>query len=178
MQLKLNVILSGTHYFMNMSNHLPCEKIYPVFLMYNMEGYLAAFGWVFQGRPDNFYSDDGMGWFHITPLTYPVSIDRCCCYLHLVRNWRHTHDDVFLIRLLLIAAGNLFRNMSDSRETAFAVYRASFIFQGPYRVFKSSTGSNIHVAIRMHKQTDNFTHKETKKTIKRKEVSNDQELVH
>ena len=66
--------------------------------------------------------------------------------------------------------------MSDSRETAFAVSRASFIFQGPCRVFKSSTGSNI--AIRMHKQTDNFTHKETKMTIKRKEVSNDQELVH
>ena len=68
-------VISGTHYFMNMSNNLPCEKIYPVFLMYNIEEYLAAFGWVFQGRPDNFYSDDGMGWFHITPLTYPVSID-------------------------------------------------------------------------------------------------------
>ena len=41
--------------------------------MYDIEGNLGAFGWAFQGRPHNFYSDDGMGWFHITPLTYPVS---------------------------------------------------------------------------------------------------------
>ena len=68
----LIAFFSGTHYFMNMSGHLPCEKIYPVFLLYDMEGNLGAFGWVFQGRPDNFYSEDGMGWFHITPQTYPV----------------------------------------------------------------------------------------------------------
>lgn len=58
---------------MNMSQDLPCEKIYPLFLMYNMEGNLGAFGWVFQGRPDNLYSESGTGWFHLTPVTYPVS---------------------------------------------------------------------------------------------------------
>ena len=42
--------------------------------MYDLEGKLGAFGWVFQGRPNNFYSEDGMGWFHLTPVTYPVSI--------------------------------------------------------------------------------------------------------
>ncbi|XP_052798799.1 uncharacterized protein LOC128230514 [Mya arenaria] len=65
----------GTLYFMNMSNQLPCEKIYPLFLLYDMEGNLGAFGWVFQGRPNNFFSDDGMGWFHLTPPTYPFLYD-------------------------------------------------------------------------------------------------------
>lgn len=66
-------LFPGTHYFMNMSRSLPCEKIYPLFLMYDMEGKLGAFGWVFQGRPSNFYSEDSQTWFHLTPATYPVS---------------------------------------------------------------------------------------------------------
>ena len=83
-----SLVFAGTHYFMNMSEHLPCEKIYPVFLLYDMEGNLGAFGWVFQGRPGNFYSEDGMGWFHITPQTYPV----CSCHrilkIHVSRAMR------------------------------------------------------------------------------------------
>lgn len=70
------VPMMGTHYFMNLSQNLPCEKIYPLFLMYDMEGNLGAFGWVFQGRPNNFYSEDGMGWFHLTPITYPFLYKR------------------------------------------------------------------------------------------------------
>ncbi|XP_052243740.1 uncharacterized protein LOC127853338 [Dreissena polymorpha] len=65
----------GTLYFMNMSRSLPCEKIYPLFLLYDMEGKLGAFGWIFQGRPNNFFSEDGMGWFHLTPVTYPFLYD-------------------------------------------------------------------------------------------------------
>lgn len=65
------VPMMGTHYFMNLSQELPCEKIYPLFLMYDMEGNLGAFGWVFQGRPNNLYSQSGTGWFHLTPVTYP-----------------------------------------------------------------------------------------------------------
>ncbi|KAL3841578.1 hypothetical protein ACJMK2_019699 [Sinanodonta woodiana] len=68
--------LMGVHYFMNLDPQLPCEKLYPVFLMYDMEGHLGAFGWVFQGRPHNFYSNDGLGhWFHLTPITYPFIFD-------------------------------------------------------------------------------------------------------
>ncbi|XP_053385263.1 uncharacterized protein LOC123537501 isoform X2 [Mercenaria mercenaria] len=65
------VPMMGTHYFMNLSQNLPCEKIYPLFLMYDMEGNLGAFGWVFQGRPNNLYSKGGTGWFHLIPETYP-----------------------------------------------------------------------------------------------------------
>lgn len=66
--------ISGTHYFMNLTPSLPCENLHPLFLMYNNAGSLAAFGWVFQGRPHNFYSDDGLRWFQISPNTYPVCI--------------------------------------------------------------------------------------------------------
>ncbi|WAR01869.1 hypothetical protein MAR_008427, partial [Mya arenaria] len=72
---RFKFVTNGTLYFMNMSNQLPCEKIYPLFLLYDMEGNLGAFGWVFQGRPNNFFSDDGMGWFHLTPPTYPFLYD-------------------------------------------------------------------------------------------------------
>ena len=65
--------ISGVHYFMNMSQHLPCEKIYPLFLMYDLKGTLGAFGWVFQGRPNNFFSEDGQRWFYLQKNTYPVS---------------------------------------------------------------------------------------------------------
>ncbi|KAK3593937.1 hypothetical protein CHS0354_011546 [Potamilus streckersoni] len=68
--------LMGVHYFMNLDYDLPCEKLYPVFLTYDIEGKLGAFGWVFQGRPHNFYSNDGLGhWFHLTPITYPFIFD-------------------------------------------------------------------------------------------------------
>jgi hypothetical protein len=58
---------------MGLTPSLPCEKLYPLFLMYDLEGNLGAFGWVFQGRPNNFYVDDSVGWFGLTPNTYPVS---------------------------------------------------------------------------------------------------------
>ncbi|XP_045175594.2 uncharacterized protein LOC123536460 [Mercenaria mercenaria] len=63
--------LMGTHYFMGLTPSLPCEKLYPLFLMYDIEGNLGAFGWVFQGRPNNFYVEDSFGWFGLTPNTYP-----------------------------------------------------------------------------------------------------------
>lgn len=67
------IVIAGTHYFMSLSPSLPCEKLYPLFLMYDIDGNLGAFGWVFQGRPHNFYADDSFGWFGLTPKTYPVS---------------------------------------------------------------------------------------------------------
>ncbi|KAL4225669.1 hypothetical protein ACF0H5_016358 [Mactra antiquata] len=60
--------LMGTHYFMGLSPSMLCEKLYPLFLTYDMEGNLGAFGWVFQGRPNNFQSDEI---FRLYPLTYP-----------------------------------------------------------------------------------------------------------
>ncbi|XP_052797996.1 uncharacterized protein LOC128230050 [Mya arenaria] len=65
----------GTHYFSNLSRALPCEKLYPLFLMYNWEGQLAAFGWLFQGRPYSLRSNDGVEWFRLTTPTYPFLFD-------------------------------------------------------------------------------------------------------
>ena len=70
--LYLYFIFPGTHYYRNLSKDLQCEKIYPLFLLYDTEGNLGAFGWVFQGRPNNFQSQDG---FSLTPDTYPVSFN-------------------------------------------------------------------------------------------------------
>jgi len=41
--------------------------------MYDLKGTLGAFGWVFQGRPNNFFSEDGQRWFYLQKNTYPVS---------------------------------------------------------------------------------------------------------
>ena len=59
---------------MGLTPSLPCEKLYPLFLMYDLEGNLGAFGWVFQGRPNNFNVEKSVGWFRLTPNTYPVSL--------------------------------------------------------------------------------------------------------
>lgn len=64
----------GTHYFYNLTRGLPCEKIYPVFLMYDSEGKLAAFGWAFQGFPYD-TSDSDLSWFKLTPKTYQFTFD-------------------------------------------------------------------------------------------------------
>ncbi|XP_076114026.1 uncharacterized protein LOC143082289 [Mytilus galloprovincialis] len=64
----------GTHYFYNLSRSLPCEKIYPVFLMYDSEGKLGAFGWSFQGFAlDSSQSD--LSWFKLRPETYQFTFD-------------------------------------------------------------------------------------------------------
>ncbi|KAJ8298851.1 hypothetical protein KUTeg_022911 [Tegillarca granosa] len=62
----------GLHYFRNLSRSLPCEKIFPVFLMYDSEGKLSAFGWAFQGKPMNLAP---IKWFHLVPKIYPFIFD-------------------------------------------------------------------------------------------------------
>ncbi|XP_060068306.1 uncharacterized protein LOC132548456 [Ylistrum balloti] len=64
----------GLHYFRNLSKDLPCEKIYPVFLMYDNEGKLGAFGWSFQGKPMD-VSSSKISWFRMTPQTYAFVFD-------------------------------------------------------------------------------------------------------
>ncbi|XP_069131936.1 uncharacterized protein [Argopecten irradians] len=64
----------GLHYFRNVSKDLPCEKIYPVFLMYDTEGKLGAFGWSFQGKPMD-VSSSQISWFRMTPQTYAFTFD-------------------------------------------------------------------------------------------------------
>lgn len=52
---------------------MPCERLYPVFLMYNTEGQLGAFGWIFQGEPISQLYTDEFRWFKLTPTVYPVN---------------------------------------------------------------------------------------------------------
>jgi len=58
---------------MNVSRDMMCEKLYPLFLMYDDEGKLGAFGWTFQGNPIDI-TDGPVSWFRVTPTTYAVSI--------------------------------------------------------------------------------------------------------
>ncbi|KAK3101821.1 hypothetical protein FSP39_006599 [Pinctada imbricata] len=64
----------GTHYFYNLTKNLACEQIYPVFLMYDNEGHLGAFGWTFQGEPlDGDISV--VDWFKLTKETFYFAFD-------------------------------------------------------------------------------------------------------
>ncbi|XP_067656198.1 uncharacterized protein [Haliotis asinina] len=65
----------GLHYFKNLSKNMPCERLYPVFLMYNTEGQLGAFGWIFQGEPITQSSMEELRWFKLTPTVYPFTFD-------------------------------------------------------------------------------------------------------
>lgn len=62
----------GVHYFKNLSPDLPCEKLYPVFLMYNQDGLLGAFGWMFQGTPPYYPSEEEFSWYKVYPPYYPI----------------------------------------------------------------------------------------------------------
>lgn len=64
----------GTHYFYNVSRDMQCERLYPVFLMYDSEGQLAAFGWSFQGEP---YEGPNsiVSWYQIRPETFYFIFD-------------------------------------------------------------------------------------------------------
>ncbi|XP_050407992.1 uncharacterized protein LOC126823289 [Patella vulgata] len=64
----------GLHYFKKLTPNMKCEDMYPVFLMYNSEGQLGAFGWSFQGAPSPFLEDD-LTWFRISPQYYPFVFD-------------------------------------------------------------------------------------------------------
>lgn len=66
-------LVAGVHYFKKLSREMPCELLYPVFLMYNQDGLLGAFGWLFQGSPHFYAYDDELSWFRLTESTYPVS---------------------------------------------------------------------------------------------------------
>ncbi|XP_041365630.1 uncharacterized protein LOC121380738 [Gigantopelta aegis] len=64
----------GLHYFKNLTPRQPCEKLYPVFLMYNSQGQLGAFGWLFQGTPPTYkYNNDELKWFKLSPPYYPFT---------------------------------------------------------------------------------------------------------
>ncbi|PVD33422.1 hypothetical protein C0Q70_04678 [Pomacea canaliculata] len=65
----------GVHYFKKLSREMPCELLYPVFLMYNQDGLLGAFGWLFQGSPHFYAYDDELSWFRLTESTYPFIFD-------------------------------------------------------------------------------------------------------
>ncbi|KAL8601993.1 hypothetical protein ACOMHN_008485 [Nucella lapillus] len=63
------------HYFRRLSPDLPCELLYPVFLMYNQDGLLGAFGWLFQGSPAYYPYEDELSWFKLQPAIYPYTFD-------------------------------------------------------------------------------------------------------
>ncbi|XP_076471171.1 uncharacterized protein LOC143301051 [Babylonia areolata] len=65
----------GVHYFRSLSPDLPCEMLYPVFLMYNQDGLLGAFGWLFQGSPAYYAYEDELSWFKLQPAIYPYTFD-------------------------------------------------------------------------------------------------------
>ncbi|XP_062569052.1 uncharacterized protein LOC134231150 [Saccostrea cucullata] len=64
----------GTHYFFNVSRDMQCERLYPVFLMYDSEGKLGAFGWTFQGQP---YEGPNsiLDWYQLQPKTFYFIFD-------------------------------------------------------------------------------------------------------
>ncbi|XP_070200891.1 uncharacterized protein [Littorina saxatilis] len=73
----------GVHYFRNLSPDLPCEMLYPVFLMYNQDGLLGAFGWLFQGTPPTYSrqvigaqeKESELSWFKLYSGIYPFTFD-------------------------------------------------------------------------------------------------------
>ncbi|KAL8589217.1 hypothetical protein ACOMHN_017019 [Nucella lapillus] len=65
----------GMHYFRNLSPQLPCEKLYPMFLMYNQDGLLGAFGWLFQGTPAYYPYEEELSWFKLDASIYPYTFD-------------------------------------------------------------------------------------------------------
>uniref|UniRef100_A0A2C9JNY2 Uncharacterized protein n=1 Tax=Biomphalaria glabrata TaxID=6526 RepID=A0A2C9JNY2_BIOGL len=65
----------GRHYFKNLSKDLQCEKLYPVFLMYNDEGQLGGFGLLFQGVPPSDPSRAPFKWFRHSVQFYPAIFD-------------------------------------------------------------------------------------------------------
>nr|KAG5702362.1 hypothetical protein BaRGS_002144 [Batillaria attramentaria] len=65
----------GVHYFKNLSPDLPCEHLYPVFLMYNQDGLLGAFGWLFQGSPPYYPYEEELSWFKVSSTVYPYIFD-------------------------------------------------------------------------------------------------------
>ena len=66
-------VSTGVHYFRSLSPELPCEMLYPVFLMYNQDGLLGAFGWLFQGSPAYYpYEEEELSWFKLSAAIYPV----------------------------------------------------------------------------------------------------------
>ncbi|XP_005093461.1 uncharacterized protein LOC101851793 [Aplysia californica] len=66
----------GRHYFKNLTRDLACEKLYPVFLMYNDEGQLGGFGWLFQGIPPSESSRTPVKWFKYSWQFYPAIFDQ------------------------------------------------------------------------------------------------------
>ncbi|XP_076450720.1 uncharacterized protein LOC143286807 [Babylonia areolata] len=65
----------GMHYFRSLSPELPCEMLYPVFLMYNQDGLLGAFGWLFQGTPAYYPYEEELSWFKLDASIYPYTFD-------------------------------------------------------------------------------------------------------
>ncbi|GFN76257.1 hypothetical protein PoB_000276300 [Plakobranchus ocellatus] len=66
----------GRHYFKHLSRSMECESLYPVFLMYNAEGQLGGFGWLFQGVPKSESRRTPVKWLQLTPpLYYAASFD-------------------------------------------------------------------------------------------------------
>ncbi|CAG5124516.1 unnamed protein product, partial [Candidula unifasciata] len=65
----------GHLYFKNLSKELPCERLYPVFLMYNDEGQLGGFGWLFQGIPPAESPRSPVKWFKHSVQYYPAIFD-------------------------------------------------------------------------------------------------------
>ena len=71
-------VVTGVHYFRSLSPDLPCEMLYPVFLMYNQDGLLGAFGWLFQGSPAYYtYEEEELSWFKLSAAIYPVRLSYC-----------------------------------------------------------------------------------------------------
>ncbi|XP_059167857.1 uncharacterized protein LOC131949908 [Physella acuta] len=66
----------GRHYFKNLSRNLQCERLYPVFLMYNDEGQLGGFGWLFQGVPPSESPRSPVKWFKHSVQFYPAIFDQ------------------------------------------------------------------------------------------------------
>ncbi|CAL1530731.1 unnamed protein product, partial [Lymnaea stagnalis] len=66
----------GRHYFKNLSKELQCERLYPVFLMYNDEGQLGGFGWLFQGVPPSESPRSPVKWFKHSVQFYPAIFDQ------------------------------------------------------------------------------------------------------
>ncbi|GFR58338.1 hypothetical protein ElyMa_001766200 [Elysia marginata] len=64
----------GRHYFKHLSRDMKCESLYPVYLMYNAEGQLGGFGWLFQGAPTESRRTP-VRWLQLDPSLYPASFD-------------------------------------------------------------------------------------------------------
>ncbi|RUS81647.1 hypothetical protein EGW08_010610 [Elysia chlorotica] len=64
----------GRHYFKHLSKDMKCESLYPVYLMYNADGQLGGFGWLFQGSPSE-SSRTPVRWLQLDPSLYRASFD-------------------------------------------------------------------------------------------------------